>query len=352
MSIYTQIAYLPIIFQVGNDNITNIDKILKSKNFLFNNILLLSGGTYSHKVAIRIKLEKLHHHEIVIDNTIEEVQRISGLVYTKRYDLILAVGGGKVLDVAKRISQLQRINHISIPTVISNDGLISPISVLKDDKDKTQSISGNMPTGVIIDIDIIAKAPDHYLQAAAGDILSNISATNDWFYATAINKERINDIGYQLSLLAAQSLINFNNVDLKCENFLKMIIQGQVNSGIAMALSGSSRPCSGSEHLISHAMDYLGHTKSTLHGYQVGVLSLFCLFIQGKLKNAHLEYAQAINLNLDLGDLYNLNEKKWLKIFNLSRSMRPGRVTILDKYSNAELVKKHKEFLENSQSHY
>ena len=142
MSIYTQIAYLPIIFQVGNDNITNIDKILKSKNFLFNNILLLSGGTYSRKVATRIKLEKLHHHEIVIDNTIEEVQRISGLVYTKRYDLILAVGGGKVLDVAKRISQLQRINHISIPTVISNDGLISPISVLKDDKDKTQSISG------------------------------------------------------------------------------------------------------------------------------------------------------------------------------------------------------------------
>ena len=80
--------------------------------------------------------------------------------------------------------------------------------------------------------------------------------------------------------------------------------------------------------------------------------SLFCLFIQGKLKNAHLEYAQAINLNLDLGDLYNLNEKKWLKIFNLSRSMRPGRVTILDKYSNVELVKKYKEFLENSQSHY
>tara|TARA_R110001599_G_scaffold1889_4_gene9886 strand:- start:339510 stop:340577 length:1068 start_codon:yes stop_codon:yes gene_type:complete len=345
MSIYTQIAYLPIIFQVGHGKINNLQEILSSKNLKFNNILLLSGATHSNEMAKNISLEHLNHHEIVNDNTLEEVQRISEMVYINRYDLILAIGGGKVLDVAKRISQTQRINHISIPTIISNDGLISPISVLKDNKGITQSVSGNMPTGVIIDINLIEKAPIRYLQAAAGDILSNMSATNDWFIAASNNKERVNDIGFQLSRMAAHSLINFDKIDLNSKHFLKMVIQGQVNSGIAMALSGSSRPCSGSEHLISHAIDFLNVSKATLHGYQVGVLSLFCLFLQKKLDKVHLQYARKIKLTTDLDEIYQLDEKEWIEIFRVSRNMRPGRATILDKFSDKALLSKYSEFL-------
>lgn len=345
MSIYTQIGYLPIIFQVGSGKINYLQDILNSKNLKFNNILLLSGGTHSGEMAKKVTLEHINHHEIVKDNTLEEVQRISELVYTMRYDLILAIGGGKVLDMAKRISQIQRINHISIPTIISNDGLISPISVLQDREGLTHSMSGNMPTGVILDTDILGQAPKKYIQAAAGDILSNMSATNDWYFAASCNQERINDIGFQLSRLAAHSLINFNDIDLCSKHFLKMVIQGQVNSGLAMALAGSSRPCSGSEHLISHAIDYLGFSETTLHGYQVGVLSLFCLYLQGKLNDSHLQYAEKIELKPNLEQIYHLDEDELIEVFKVSREMRPGRVTILDNFTDTELLKKYREFI-------
>jgi glycerol-1-phosphate dehydrogenase [NAD(P)+] len=345
MSIYTQIAYLPIIFQVGPQKIFEIEDILLSKNLLFNNILLLCGPTFSSSTADSLNLKNINEKIIVNDNSLGEVYDISQLVYKNRYDLILAVGGGKVLDVSKKISQLQRINHISIPTIISNDGLISPITVLKDERGVTESLPGNMPTGVIIDTDIVKKAPAKYLQAASGDILSNMSATNDWLYAASNNRERINDIGLQLSRMAALSLLNFQDIDLHSKHFLKMVIQGQVNSGIAMALSGSSRPCSGSEHLISHALDFLRINKTILHGYQVGLLSLFCLYLQDSLDSIHLNYAKKIGLKMNIDEIYPIGGRDWLEVFEVSRTMRPGRVTILDKFSNDQLLKKKDEFV-------
>jgi glycerol-1-phosphate dehydrogenase [NAD(P)+] len=345
MSVYNQIAHLPIIFQVGEGKLHQTDEIISSKNLNFREILVLSGNTFSADIANKLKSDRISRHEILKNSTFEEVNRLSEIIYKNNFDLIIGIGGGKIIDVAKRLSLNMHINHLYIPTIISNDGLISPISVLTDDQGYTKSLPGNMPMGVIIDLDIISKSPLKYLKAAAGDILSNMSATNDWFYAYTMKQERINDIGFQLSRMAAHSLINFKDSDLNSKDFLKCIIQGQVNSGIAMALSGTSRPCSGSEHLLSHAIDYLGISENTLHGYQVGVLSLFCLYLQNKLKPIHLEYADNLKLDKDFLFSRNLDEKFILEIFHVSRKMRPGRVTILDEYNDKELLLKYEEYI-------
>ena len=62
---------------------------------------------------------------------------------------------------------------------------------------------------------------------------------------------------FLMSKSSANSLVYFSKKDFRFKPFLKQIIQGQINSGIAMSLAGTSRPCSGSEHLISHAIDNL-----------------------------------------------------------------------------------------------
>ena len=51
----------------------------------------------------------------------------------------------------------------------------------------------------------------------------------------------------------------------------------------------SSRPCSGSEHLFSHALDVLVK-KPALHGEQVGLGALPCLY----LYNKHNTYSYGI----------------------------------------------------------
>ena len=46
-------------------------------------------------------------------------------------------------------------------------------------------------------------------------------------------------------------------------------------------MAGSSRPASGSEHLISHALDSLS-ARPRLHGLQVGVASYLVSLLQGR----------------------------------------------------------------------
>jgi len=51
-------------------------------------------------------------------------------------------------------------------------------------------------------------------------------------------------------------------------------------NGIAMEICGSSRPASGSEHLISHALD-AASARPRLHGLQVGLASYIISRLQG-----------------------------------------------------------------------
>jgi glycerol-1-phosphate dehydrogenase [NAD(P)+] len=352
MAIYKQVVNLPLIFQLGTDIIKDIDKIFDSKDISFNKILIVTGNSFSKKISENINLKNIIGYEIIIENTFEEVDRISNIAIENHIDLIIGVGGGKVLDVIKRVSYLNKINHISIPTIISNDGLISPISVLKNKSGLTESIGSTMPIGVIIDINIISNTPIEYIQSAAGDILSNMSATNDWLYSQSINSEKIDDISFQLSRMSAHSSIYFNHVDIHSKDFIKMIVQGQLNSGIAMELSGTSRPCSGSEHLLSHAIDYLNLSNNRLHGFQVGVLSLFSLYLQNELDDEVLTYANKIQLPFSIDSICKTDKDTLINIFSTSRKMRPGRTTIIDKFTNYELYEKYIEYLNYCQKFY
>jgi glycerol-1-phosphate dehydrogenase [NAD(P)+] len=203
-----------------------------------------------------------------------------------------------------------------------------------------------MPIGVFIDVELIINSPQKYIQAAAGDILSNMSATNDWLYAKKNSNDQIEDISFQMSRMSAHSLIYFKQLNFNSKSFIKMVVQSQLNSGIAMGLSGTSRPCSGSEHLLSHAIDYLCLSKNKLHGFQVGVLSLFCLYLQDKLSYDILLYAKNIQLPFSLDSICDTDKKILIRIFSESRKMRPGRITILDNYSDEILFKKYNNYIE------
>lgn len=336
--IYQQQSHLPIIFQVDEGILSKINDFIGRNNLMFHRVLVVSGTTFSRKIADRIAEENNWEQYVIKDNTFADVEELKDLAEKKNVDLMIGVGGGKVIDVVKRVSYLIHVNQFAVPTIISNDGLISPISVIKTDSGKTESIPGMMPMGVLIDLDIIKNSPVEFIRAAAGDILSNISATHDWILALQSGKERMNDIAYHLSRSAANSLIHFKNIDLENKQFLRMVIQGQIISGIAIALAGTSRPCSGSEHLISHAIDYLGFSNE-LHGLQVASISLFTLYLQNKLTDEHIKYAQNAGIPLSFTEfLDDFNKEKWLHILKKSRTMRPGRVTILDTFSNEELV--------------
>jgi glycerol-1-phosphate dehydrogenase [NAD(P)+] len=110
-----------------------------------------------------------------------------------------------------------------------------------------------------------------------------------------------------------------------------------------MAYAGSSRPCSGSEHLISHALDRLDIGDDILHGQKVGRASLFTTYLQGNLNEKILKLVQSFDVPITFVNNF-ISDETLLQIFETCRIVRPGRKTVLDKYSNKELLIKYHEF--------
>ncbi len=61
---------------------------------------------------------------------------------------------------------------------------------------------------------------------------------------------------------------------------IRLLATSLLLNGIAMEMCGSSRPASGSEHLISHALDALS-ARPRLHGLQVGIATYLVSILQG-----------------------------------------------------------------------
>jgi len=327
---YKQTVALPIIFQVNEGIIEDIPLFLNNSHVNYKKLLLVTGNGKSLSYA-NIIVSKLQCEIYTLNRKDETpVEDLIEYCKTNEIDILLGVGGGYVLDVVKRVSLISNIENFLVPTIISNDGLMSPISVIEDSKGKTHSLPGKMPSGIIVDLDIVVDAPKRFLQAAAGDILSNISATNDWVLAKRHTGAEINDLAYMLSRSSAFALIHHESKDLSNRSFLKQVVNSQISSGLAMALAGNSRPCSGSEHLISHSIDYENLSEHTLHGLQVGSISIFCLYLQKKLDIKCINYAKELDMPFAFHSLNSKIISELELIYETALVMRPGRFTVLD----------------------
>jgi glycerol-1-phosphate dehydrogenase [NAD(P)+] len=261
-------------------------------------------------------------------------------------DLLLSVGGGSVVDVGKRVHRQFGLPHVTIPTIIANDGLVSPISVLRTDSGRRESLPAAVPIGAVVDLDVIQRSPRCYLVAAAGDVLSNLSASYDWLRLFRQSDDAIafNDLAYELAVGAAEALVGSRSVDFDDDAFLLKIVRAQISSGLAMSLAGTSRPCSGAEHLLSHAIDYLQLGGDQLHGLQVGSISLFVLSLLRPSAEPAMEFATRIGLPMDWTALSPAVSRNLESIIATARRMRPDRRTILDDYTDAEVVDRCRRF--------
>ena len=200
--------------------------------------------------------------------TIENIK--NGVDVCKRFDAqaIVAIGGGSIIDAVKLMANTLDLTYITVPSTLSNDAIYSPIArLLKDGK--KQSFGVKAPLGIIADVNIIKGSPEKLLLAGVGDLVSNASAVKDWYLAHIDKGESINNFAMALASLSGNSVIPYTFNDIRSSRFIGDLANGLVISGLAMVLANSSRPASGAEHMISHAIDDLFPNRSTLHGLQV-----------------------------------------------------------------------------------
>lgn len=236
---------------------------------------------------------------------------------------ILGLGGGKALDVAKYLAFLARLPALSVPTSLSNDGFCSPQSSLTL-AGKRRSLPSQMPFGVVIDTEVTLAAPRPLWWSGVGDLVSKVTAVRDWKLAFHACGTPVDDFAALLSDATVHQFIGRPTRDLEGEGLLANAL---MLNGVAMEICGSSRPASGSEHLISHALDGLS-PRPRLHGLQVGVATYLMSRLQGHGTDQVLDLFERTGFWEAFRD-QPLSRAEWLEAARRGPSIKADFYTIL-----------------------
>ena len=320
---------LPRLIEIGEKNIGDFGEFLKTLNKPKKVSLIC--GTNVQKVlkikvekSLKIKKIKFVWHTST-DNQIKSINKIKKNVKQDNSDLIVGIGGGRSVDTAKLISYNLSIPFVSLPTAASHDGMASPFVSVKSDK--PHSIVASAPMGVFVDIDIIKKAPSKLLASGCGDLIANIIAVKDWQLGHKRKKEYYGRYAADLAMMSAKIVMENSSKFAKKGLDERVIVEGLISAGVASCIAGSSRPCSGAEHLISHALDKIAPGIG-LHGEKCGIGSIMMAKLQGQ------DWKKIIKTLKDVGapttaKQIGLESNMIIEALMFAQELRPERYTIL-----------------------
>lgn len=208
-----------------------------------------------------------------------EVKEAEETIEKRNSKVVIGVGGGTVIDVAKVASFNKNAFFVSVPTIASHDGIASNRASIPE-TDHRPSYSARAPIAIVADLDIIGGAPYPYLAAGCADLLAKRTAVRDWQQAHLIRGEAYDAYAAALAAITADRIIAEREAIVRQEpRAVEMIIKSLIASSMAMCIANSSRPASGAEHLFSHELDRAGRSPA-LHGEQVGVGAIIMAYLQ------------------------------------------------------------------------
>lgn len=103
-----------------------------------------------------------------------EIDRVFAKAKDFQADLIVGVGGGKTLDTAKAAAALMAKPVVVAPTTASTDAPCSALSIIYTESGEHDHSIRHLksPDIVLVDSDVIAKAPTRFLVSGMGDALT------------------------------------------------------------------------------------------------------------------------------------------------------------------------------------
>ena len=268
------------IFMVADKNTyeaagKKVEEILKNKGMLSHVCVLDTPALPTNANVGKVLIEAGVDDEVYDINT-----------FSTNPDYILAVGSGSINDICRMVSYRIGVEYGVVGTAPSMDGYASVVAPLIIG-DKKIVYTCSIARHIIIDLNICANAPYELLLAGIGDMIGKYVAILDWELSKKMTGEYYCEKVANMVLDATAQCVEFAPA-LKDRNIetVRKVNDGLILSGLGIAYTGSSRPASGTEHMIGQTWEIMDLEKGktpNLHGIEVGEATFVAMVMYKKL---------------------------------------------------------------------
>jgi glycerol-1-phosphate dehydrogenase [NAD(P)+] len=275
----------PLAIDVGPGAISQLAPLLADRRISSGGHVAVAVGPGQGTQIAEVLRAQLANADIqlVQEGSVEEAVALARQLRSGFYDALVGIGGGRVLDVAKYAASLSGLPMVAVATSLAHDGLASPVASLTEGGRK-MSFGVQMPIAVVVDLDYVRRSAPEMRRSGIGDAVSNLSAIADWELAHRERGEDVDGLAVTFARSGAMSVIDRSDT-IDDNPFLVALADALVLGGLAMAVAGSSRPCSGADHEILHAIDHL-FPGTANHGELAGLAALFVTHLRGDAETA------------------------------------------------------------------
>lgn len=226
--------------------------------------------------------------------TYDEIARLVAEIGEDIPDVIISAGGGKTIDTGKIVSRDIGAIFVSVPTIASNDSPTSHIAVIYDADHKLVGVEENKgnPELVLVDTEVVIKAPLKLLSAGVGDALVKVFEVEQ-----CINSGGNNVFGAKSPLTAlalARACYDTvrENLDAAYEAHAKGVPNAAFEALVeaAVLMSGLAFESGGLSvsHGMTRGLSAVPGVAQALHGHQVA----YGLLVQLELENRDEAFMQ------------------------------------------------------------
>jgi len=220
--------------------------------------------------------------------SMEEITRLKNIGENAGVNLIMGIGGGKTLDTAKAVAYYMKLAVVIVPTIASTDAPCSALSVIYTPEGVFESylILPKNPDLVLVDTEVVAKAPARLLVAGMGDALAT------WFEADACAKASAKNMpggnasqaALALARLCYDLLIECGkraklavDMNVATEDVEKVVEANTLLSGLGFESGGLA-----AAHAIHNGLTALEETHHYYHGEKVAFGTLVQMIMENR----------------------------------------------------------------------